>query len=166
MKGQSIHNLMDVITGRKFFMPVLVFLCLAGLVVGIAFFTFIYAEGYSYITNDPAACRNCHVMNNVYENWLKGGHQHVAVCNDCHVPHNLIGKLFVKGENGFHHSFAFTFKEVPVVIKAREASNRIIQENCLRCHSAIAAPAVCGATGEGPSLSCVSCHRQVGHVHN
>jgi cytochrome c nitrite reductase small subunit len=53
-----------------------------------------------------------------------------------------------------------------VAIKAREDSREIIQDNCVRCHSAIAAPAVCGATGAGSALSCVSCHREVGHVHN
>ncbi len=155
-----------LITSRKLFVPVLVLCCLVGLLAGMAAFTFVYARGYSYVTNDPEACRNCHVMNGVFEGWSKGGHQHVAVCNDCHVPHNLIGKLWVKADNGFHHSYAFTFKKVPVAIKARESSREIIQENCMRCHGPIAAPAVCGATGTEPALCCVSCHREVGHVHN
>jgi cytochrome c nitrite reductase small subunit len=161
-----IRTFIVTITGRKLFVPVMVLFCCAGVVAGLAACTFIYAKGYSYITNDPEACRNCHVMNNVFENWSKGGHQHVAVCNDCHVPHNLVGKLIVKADNGFHHSYAFTFKKVPVAIKARESSQGIVQENCIRCHAAIAAPAVCGASGMEPSLRCVSCHREVGHVHN
>lgn len=151
--------------GKMFFPGVMVF-CLAGILAGIAIYTFIYAKGYSYVTNDPEACRNCHVMNSVHEGWMKGGHQHVAVCNDCHVPHNLVGKLWTKADNGFHHSFAFTFRKTPEVIKARDSSARIVQGNCLRCHGAVASPAACGATGADPALRCVSCHREVGHVHN
>lgn len=166
MNLEFIHTLIRTVTGRKFFVPGLGLLGLAGSLAGLAVFTFIYAKGYSYITNDPEACRNCHVMNQVFENWSKGGHQHVAVCNDCHVPHNLVGKLITKADNGFHHSYAFTFKEVPVAIKAREASAVIVQENCIRCHAALAAPAACGATGGEPALRCVACHREVGHVHN
>jgi hypothetical protein len=33
-----------------------------GLLVGIDGYTFIYARGYSYLTNDPAACVNCHML--------------------------------------------------------------------------------------------------------
>jgi cytochrome c nitrite reductase small subunit len=36
---------------------------LVGLAVGVGGYTFVYAKGYSYLTNDPAACANCHVMN-------------------------------------------------------------------------------------------------------
>lgn len=166
MIGTVIRNYIGEETWKKLLIPGVILFCLAGILAGIGSFTFIYAKGYSYITNDPEACRNCHVMNSVYEGWMKGGHQHVAVCNDCHVPHNLIGKLWTKADNGFHHSFAFTFKNVPEVIKARDSSARIVQDNCLRCHDAMAKSAACGASGTEPPLGCLSCHREVGHVHN
>ena len=35
---------------------------LLGVVVGLGTYTFVYAKGYSYLSNDPAACANCHVM--------------------------------------------------------------------------------------------------------
>jgi cytochrome c nitrite reductase small subunit len=35
---------------------------LAGLFLGLGAYTFLYAKGYSYLTNNPAACANCHVM--------------------------------------------------------------------------------------------------------
>jgi len=35
---------------------------LIGAVAGIGIFTFGYAKGASYLTNDPEACANCHVM--------------------------------------------------------------------------------------------------------
>jgi len=34
-----------------------------GLLMGVGGYTFIYARGASYMTDDPAACANCHVMN-------------------------------------------------------------------------------------------------------
>ena len=33
-----------------------------GIAVGIGVYTFAYAKGWSYFTDDPAACANCHVM--------------------------------------------------------------------------------------------------------
>ena len=35
---------------------------LLGVAVGLCAYTFVYAKGYSYLTNNPAACANCHVM--------------------------------------------------------------------------------------------------------
>jgi nitrate/TMAO reductase-like tetraheme cytochrome c subunit len=35
---------------------------LFGAAAGLGAFTFVYAKGNSYLTNDPAACANCHVM--------------------------------------------------------------------------------------------------------
>ncbi|HUF79037.1 MAG TPA: cytochrome c nitrite reductase small subunit, partial [Thermoanaerobaculia bacterium] len=35
---------------------------LLGAAAGLGAFTFGYAKGYSYLTNDPAACANCHLM--------------------------------------------------------------------------------------------------------
>jgi cytochrome c nitrite reductase small subunit len=40
---------------------------LGGLFVGLAAYTFLYAKGYSYLTNNPEACANCHVMQAQYE---------------------------------------------------------------------------------------------------
>jgi cytochrome c nitrite reductase small subunit len=34
-----------------------------GLAVGVGLYTFWYGKGYSYMSNDPAACANCHIMN-------------------------------------------------------------------------------------------------------
>ena len=33
-----------------------------GIAVGIGVYTFAYARGWSYLTDNPAACANCHVM--------------------------------------------------------------------------------------------------------
>jgi cytochrome c nitrite reductase small subunit len=41
-----------------------------GVAAGMAAYTFIYAKGYSYLTNDPVACTNCHVMQAQYDAWM------------------------------------------------------------------------------------------------
>ena len=79
-----------------------------GLLIGLGGYTFIYSKGYSYLTNNPAACANCHVMRAQYDAWLKSSHRSAATCNDCHTPHNVLGKYAVKANNGFWHSFYFT----------------------------------------------------------
>ena len=42
-----------------------------GFVLGGGAYTFIYAKGASYLTNDPKACINCHVMQEQYDGWIK-----------------------------------------------------------------------------------------------
>ena len=77
---------------------------LIGGIVGLGAFTFVYAEGSSYLSNDPQACVNCHVMDDVFDRWSHGSHKAVAVCNDCHTPHTPAAKWMVKGLNGVNHS--------------------------------------------------------------
>jgi len=42
---------------------------LIGLILGVGFYAFIYAKGYSYLASDPAACTNCHVMRGYHDGW-------------------------------------------------------------------------------------------------
>src|SRR5688500_6326454 len=84
-----------------------------GLAAGLGAFTFVYARGYSYLTNDPAACGNCHIMREHLDAWTKSTHRAVATCNDCHTPHDVLGKYTVKAKNGFWHSFYFTTGRFP-----------------------------------------------------
>ena len=59
---------------------------LVGLAAGVGVYTFAYARGASYMTDDPRACANCHVMEEQYAGWSRSSHRSVAVCNDCHTP--------------------------------------------------------------------------------
>ncbi len=144
-------------------MPWLVALAaLIGVGAGIGGFTFRYAEGFSYLSNDPKACLNCHVMRDVYDGWSHSSHKAVAVCNDCHTPHDFIGKWTTKMLNGWHHSSAFTtggFHE-PIHIKSRNAS--VLEESCLHCHAQLVGH-IAHRDTPGGDTSCVSCHRTVGH---
>ena len=137
---------------------------LVGLVIGIGAYTFVYAKGYSYMTDDPAACANCHVMQDHFDSWTRASHRSVAVCNDCHAPPRLVPKYMTKARNGFWHSFYFTtgtFHE-PIQITPRNLG--ITESACRKCHTEIVDaidPVADGVSG----LSCVTCHRSVGHLH-
>ena len=112
---------------------------LLGVGLGLGSYTFAYARGWSYLTDDPRACANCHVMNEQYDGWVKSSHRSVAVCNDCHVPHSFVAGYATKGLNGFWHSYYFTGGTFPEPIRALPPSRKIAEANCRRCHAPIVA---------------------------
>jgi cytochrome c nitrite reductase small subunit len=133
---------------------------LAGVLLGLAAETFDYAEGTSYLSNDPKACVNCHIMRDQFDGWQKGPHHATAVCNDCHVPHDLVGKYLVKVEHGYRHSKGFTFQDFHEPIRMTESSRRVVEFNCVRCHQEMVSHI---APGGGGDPGCVRCHTGVGH---
>jgi cytochrome c nitrite reductase small subunit len=142
--------------------PLIVLGVAIGLLIGVGLYTYVYARGASYLTDDPAACANCHVMNEQYGGWLKGSHRSVAVCNDCHTPHGLFGKYSTKALNGFWHSFAFTTGRFPDNIQINDRNHRVTEGACRTCHQAIVHAIDPGGTAAG-DLACVRCHSTVGH---
>jgi cytochrome c nitrite reductase small subunit len=48
---------------------------LFGSATGIGGYTLIYARGGSYLTNNPKACANCHIMQDHYDAWVKSSHR-------------------------------------------------------------------------------------------
>ena len=136
---------------------------LLGVLAGVGLFTFDYAEGFSYMSNDPEVCINCHIMESQYDSWQKASHHGVARCVDCHLPHDLVGKYIAKTENGYHHSKGFTLQNFHEPIMIKEKNSRILQENCLRCHEDMVQNLVMSARSEENSIQCVHCHQSVGH---
>lgn len=140
----------------------------AGLVLGVGAFTFGYARGYSYLTNDPAACANCHIMTEHFDAWIKSSHRHVAACNDCHTPHDVIGKYITKARNGFWHSFYFTVGRYPDPLRVTPRNRQVTEGTCRHCHAEIVDAIDPVPNASNPSLphnegSCVRCHAYVGH---
>ena len=136
----------------------------AGAAAGVGGYTFVYAKGGSYMTNDPAACANCHVMDDHHAAWLKSSHRSVATCNDCHTPAGLVPKYVTKASNGFWHSYAFTTGDFPEPIRAKPHNRRIAENACLQCHEDVV-EAIGGVHAEeAPGRSCVRCHDSVGHL--
>lgn len=133
-----------------------------GLGLGVAAFTFVYARGASYLTNDPAACANCHIMNEHFDAWQKSSHKNVARCNDCHAPHNLVGKYYTKARNGFFHSLYFTTGRFPDPLRITPTNHEVTEHACRYCHENVT-DAIEHGTGAREQISCVRCHKYVGH---
>jgi cytochrome c nitrite reductase small subunit len=107
---------------------------LLGALAASGVFTFVSAHGTAYLSNDPAACVNCHIMREQYDGWLHGSHHAVATCNDCHLPHdNVVHKFYVKALNGYHHSKAFTLQDFEEPIRIKAGNAYVLEANCLRC---------------------------------
>ncbi|WP_276883267.1 cytochrome c nitrite reductase small subunit [Campylobacter cuniculorum] len=150
-----------------------IFLILLFVFFAVGFYTFYNAKGTSYLSNASESCNNCHVMNEVYNDYLAAPHSKKidgkprASCVECHLPHDFVDKWIAKAESGIGHAYAFTFKldTLPTNLDATEKSKKMVQANCIRCHSDYAAVAINATSkphGES-SLSCVSCHSSVGH---
>jgi cytochrome c nitrite reductase small subunit len=158
---------------RSFFRPpqewrVTVFIA-SGILVGCALLAFHVGNATSYLSDDPKACMNCHVMAPQYATWERSSHARVTVCNDCHVPHdNPLRKYTFKAMDGTRHSFMFTFRMEPQVIRIHEAGASVVQENCIRCHAGltdrIKEKEVTFASAEhGSGKLCWECHRETPH---
>ncbi len=136
---------------------------LLGALIGVGVFTFGYAHDAAYLTNSPQACANCHVMRDHYESWLKSSHGKFAACNDCHTPPGIVPKYETKALNGFFHSMAFTTGRFPDEIQITDRNLRVAESSCLKCHQDIVM-GIRGVRGHGGDVSCISCHRNVGHM--
>ena len=137
---------------------------LTGVVLGLGAFTFRYAEGLSYFSTDPRACANCHIMQEQYDSWQKSTHHTAATCVECHLPHSFVPKYLAKAEHGYRHSTAFTFGGFHEPIQITPRDRKIVQENCVRCHADFVHDIVGGSKHVAPdNVSCVHCHRGVGH---
>jgi cytochrome c nitrite reductase small subunit len=157
---------------RSILLLSLVLSLVLGVLAGSGLFTFVAAHGTSYLSNDPAVCVNCHIMQDQFDGWAHGSHHAVATCNDCHLPHdNVIHKFFIKASNGYHHSKAFTLMDFQDPIRIKPGNAEVLEANCLRCHEAMVNELTAHGTLGVPTdpaqkadlYGCVRCHSEVGH---
>jgi len=132
-----------------------------GALLGVGAVTFTYAEGGSYLSKDPAACANCHIMQPQYDSWQKASHHTVATCADCHLPVDFPNNYIAKSVNGWNHSKAFTLQGFPEPIRITPYNAEILQQNCERCHDGLVHTLAPVADGTRPT--CVRCHAAAGH---
>jgi cytochrome c nitrite reductase small subunit len=139
---------------------------LAGAAAGIGAFTAVYADATSYLTDDPAACANCHVMQGHLDAWVKSSHARSAVCNDCHAPRDgVASKYYCKARNGFFHSLAFTTQGFADHILITDYNRDVTERACRDCHAEVVhwidqRP---GGRETDGAVSCIHCHSTVGH---
>ena len=135
-----------------------------GAAIGLGGYTFVYAKGYSYLTDDPEACANCHVMREQFDGWTRSSHRAVAVCNDCHTPAGALPKYVTKARNGFWHSFYFTTGGYPDPLRITEHNFDVTEHACRKCHQEMTASIDAVDHHGETSMSCVRCHSTVGHL--
>lgn len=137
----------------------------AGVAIGVAtgggLYTFVYARGVSYLSEDPRACINCHIMRDHYDAWLNSSHRAVATCNDCHTPPGLFPKSANKAKNGFFHSLHFTTGKFPDPLRITPSNRDVTESACRKCHAEITH--VIEPRRGGERLPCLQCHAEVGH---
>jgi cytochrome c nitrite reductase small subunit len=144
-------------------LPWILSACL-GLLAGLGAFTFRYAEGFSYFSNRPEACANCHVMREYLDSWQKSPHHIRAACNDCHTPHSLLPKLVTKAENGWRHSLKFTLQNYAEHLRITPHNAARLEHNCIQCHQEFVSDIRLAARGgRDDEIDCVRCHAGIGH---
>jgi cytochrome c nitrite reductase small subunit len=141
---------------------------LIGIFLGVTLYSFDYAEGASYLSSDPKACANCHIMRDELDSWQKSPHHAAAVCNDCHVPQHVVGKYATKVEHGYRHSKGFTFQDFHEPIQITPRDLKIVERNCMRCHSEFVSEISHEFDPHNQEvgselLSCTHCHAGIGH---
>lgn len=153
---------------KKFITPLFI---LAGIICGLGAYIIYMSRAYSYLSDDPSACINCHIMTPFYQSWNHSSHAQWASCNDCHVPHdNVFSKYAFKAKDGLYHAAVFTMNAEPNVIRPREASYEVIMNNCIRCHTELNTEFVktgmidYADTQKGKGKACWDCHTEVPHT--
>jgi cytochrome c nitrite reductase small subunit len=147
---------------------------IATFVIAVAFFGYIvYASKMpSYLSSDPKACINCHVMNTQYATWQHSSHAREAVCVDCHLPRDgFFSKYKAKTIDGWNHSKAFTMNTYDPAIKISEDGAKRVQANCISCHKSIVSTITSNADKyhnyDSPEVAtgrrCWECHKTVPH---
>jgi cytochrome c nitrite reductase small subunit len=136
--------------------------------LGLGGVIFHVSRASSYLSDNPTTCVNCHVMAPQYYTWFHSRHRETATCSDCHVPHdNPIRHYAFKASDGARHAFMFTFRLEPQVIRIHAAGQRVVQENCVRCHSVgvhmTSLDQVPGDAGGIQGMRCWDCHRETPH---
>ncbi|MDI6715579.1 MAG: NapC/NirT family cytochrome c [Actinomycetota bacterium] len=129
--------------------------------VSIVLVAFLLIGGLSYAgyeaTSTSQFCRSCHVMEDAYQSWYHSAHRSVVVsCTDCHMPKSLGYKLVYKVTSGTRDIYK-NIAGPPDVIKAKEETIKIVNENCKRCHAKMVAKI--NMNGR----RCTDCHRYIPH---
>jgi cytochrome c nitrite reductase small subunit len=143
----------------------------AGIIAGLSVYIIYMSRAYSYMSDNPSACINCHIMTPYYQSWSRSSHTPWTNCNDCHLPqNNIFSKYTFKLKDGVYHSALFTFRAESQVIRPTVSSYNAIMENCIRCHTQLNTDFV--KTGmityskekKGGGKACWDCHTQVPHM--
>lgn len=164
---------------RDKIMKKMIFLILFGFVIGLV--TIFFGHKTIQITGDLPFCGACHVMEPMEKSYLNDVHSGIgktgvkAACVDCHLPHdNIFNYLLTKAYNGTKEVFITAIgkdKDIDWLEKLNHREKFTYDSGCLNCHSNITNNLASNSQNtmhmkyldSNNTLSCVSCHKQVGH---
>lgn len=141
----------------------------ASIIAGILVYLFYVSRAASYISDKPETCVNCHIMAPQYATWSRSSHREAANCNDCHVPHNnVLNKYYFKAKDGMRHATIFTMRAEPQVIFILEPGQKVVKQNCIRCHEQVLTDNRMASVNPQFTMlredrPCWECHREVPH---
>lgn len=126
-------------------------------------------------------CASCHEMKIHYDSFKASKHhnEHVENCHACHVGPGLKGYAHAKLSDGTHDSLMHSFQAYTdgEFIEIAEDSLKILNGNCVRCHSEgftkdkshiefVLKSAKHATSGEAPEkMECTDCHLGIVHPH-
>lgn len=140
-----------------------------GVFTGLGMLILYISNAFSYLSDEPSTCMNCHVMTPQYATWQRSSHREAATCNDCHVPqNNVFSKYAFKAQDGMRHATIFTMRREPQVIRIKDAGKAAVQDNCIRCHIDLIGNLTVGDVNVKSHYArldkrCVDCHQEVPH---
>ncbi|NLX80236.1 MAG: cytochrome c nitrite reductase small subunit [Proteiniphilum sp.] len=144
-----------------------------GAFVGLFIYTFFHSRAYSYLSDNPRTCVNCHLMSPYYATWSHSSHGRNTTCSDCHVPQdNIFSKYYFKAKDGLRHSTVFTMRAEQTALQAIPASSQVIMNNCIRCHEQLNQEFVNTGRMDFKEMkknnghACWDCHRDVPHTRS
>lgn len=129
------------------------------------------SKAHSYLSKDPKACINCHVMNTQYATWQHSSHKMVT-CVECHLPSgSFVEKYKAKARDGFYHSLAFTLDTYDNAIQISDNAADRVQQNCINCHSRLVSTLMSNSdknhnftnSAVANDRKCWDCHQSVPH---
>lgn len=130
---------------------------LSGIVVGVVLLLLIGA-GYQW-AGTPGFCGACHSMERVHRTWQMSTHKQFD-CIACHLPNRNFAESFAyKAKAGLRDVVDEFGRSYGVVTPVTPEAHRILQDNCLRCHSSTVANTRMGQ----PDAQCTKCHRDLVH---
>lgn len=152
---------------------VLKFSSVFAFVVAIVFLAYLVnaSKALSYLSTDPKACINCHVMNVQYATWQHSSHAQRATCVECHLPTDTtVNKYKAKARDGWNHTVAFTMNTFAPAMQISEDGANRVQANCIACHTRLTEGIISNSdryhdfTGTPQTdRKCWECHRDVPH---
>ncbi len=111
-------------------------------------------------SDEPGFCVGCHVMESEYEAWMHAGAHRRKKCVDCHLPNeNMAVHYAWKAVDGLKDVVFFYSGKVPEKIRITSHGEKVLQENCVRCHETT-------VLFVDQERKCWGCHRRISHTRS